>query len=271
MPEKFSLTEALAGLDPAKAAAIKEAWGNMESGFTQASQKAAQYDREKEGWEQERGQYKSALESFNTFFQEWNRQNTEEPGTVRNPGTGRFESRKEAAANLPEAYEPDALLAAIDARLQGFRTEMMEGLNKEKTQFGTEVYTNTGQMLQWERQLQGIKRIDPEADEKTITDLARAKGLRDLNDAYFLAYGRKNMERVAKQAAEQASKQANEEAEKRLRAEFQKTQIEGMSSGAGLSRAIHGTPAPDAPKTKSEAESRAIQDLTARMFAPPTA
>lgn len=274
MSDTFNLEEALAGLPPEKVKQVKDKWEDLNRGYTQASQKASEYDRLRPEWEAREGQYRQALTSFDEFFRQMNEQNNA-PGTVRNPGTGRFESRREAnAVALPAGYDPEevggALRTLIASELGSFKEEILGTLNKEKTEFGTQVYTNTGQMLQWERQLQAIRSADPEADPNIITKVAREKGLRDLNDAYYLAYGKRSLERSVQAAAEKAAKEAAKETETRLRAEFAKTQIEGASGLAGVTRRkVEG--AEPVAKTRQEAEARATEALTQRWFAPPEA
>lgn len=273
MADKFVLAEALAGLPPERAKAIEDQWHNMEAGFTQASQRAAEFDRAQKEWAGREEQYRQALGSYNTFFEQWNKAQEEAQGTVRNSNMGRFESRRDAPSmDFGEAYDPSAINSALDAKLNAFRDEILGSLNKEKESFGQQVYTNTGQMLQWERQLREIRQSDPEADEKVITEVARQKGLRDLNDAYALAYGRRNLERVATEAATKAAAEARAEAEARTRKELAQTAIEGAGGLTGASsRVVRGGNKPDVPHSRQEAEAMATQALAERLYQTPKA
>lgn len=259
----FDLENALAGLDPEKANAVKAKWHDLESGLTKASQDRAAFERavqERDGLLQ---QQQKALQGYETFYNAWAK---EQEGKVKNahaPAT-----RQEVS--LPEEYDPNALRQSFQGILDEALGKLNTGIEEKTRAMETGLYGSLGNLVKWQKQLGDIAKFDPEADSNLVIKTAQENNLSDLNAAYRIAYYEKGIQRAAKEAAAQAAKEAATEAEKRVRKELASTagQIEGAASmGSNAARRMLRD-AKDAtvPKTRGQAENAATQALYEKMY-----
>lgn len=268
MADDFNLDEILGALPEDKRELVREKWDGLNKGFTQASQRAAELERQAKALAEERETLAKTLQGYDEFYRAWLAAQTQPEGVVTTPQRGTLTTRSEGKTP-PPIYDPEALSEWLNEELERRAAEresqLLSRYTADKQTVVKGLTDQMARMLTWERELAAITAADPQADRDVIIKTAMEYNVPSMQAAYRIAYHDAILSRVAKEAATKAA----EEAKKQLAEQYEKARLQAQIEGAGSVglRKVIDRQSTAAPKTRQEAESRAVQELIGRMAA----